>query len=58
MTHLSAQCQKLHHQDTQYKQIHSKGVYYPFDILYVNILKMLFDNSTYGPQITNTQTTV
>ena len=27
MTHLSAQCQKQHYQDTQYKYIHPKGVY-------------------------------
>ena len=40
MTHLSAQCQKQHHQDTQYKHIHPKGVYQPFDIVCVNILKM------------------
>ena len=27
MTHLSAWCQKQHHQDTQYKYIHPKGAY-------------------------------
>ena len=40
MTHLSARCQKQHYQDTQYKHIHPKGVYQPFGILCVNILKM------------------
>ena len=42
MTHLSAQCLK-HHQDTQYKHIHTKSVYQIFDILYANIVKMIYD---------------
>ena len=43
MTHLSAQVPKQHHQDTQYKHIHTKGVYQIFDILYANIVKMIYD---------------
>ena len=43
MTQLSAWCQKQHHQDTQYKHIHTKGVYQIFDILYATIVKMIYD---------------
>ena len=34
---------KQHHQDTQYKHIHTKSVHQIFDILYANIVKMIFD---------------
>ena len=34
---------KQHHQDTQYKHIHTKSVYQIFDILYANIVKMIYD---------------
>ena len=43
MTQLSAQCHKEHHQDTQYKCIHTKGVYQMFDILYATIVIMIHD---------------
>ena len=34
---------KQHHQDTQYKLMHTKSVYQIFDILYANIVKMIYD---------------
>ena len=43
MTQLSARCQKQHHQETQYKHIHTKGLYQIFDILYANIVKIIYD---------------
>ena len=43
MAQLSAQCHKEHHQDAQYKCIHTKSVYQMFDILYATIVIMIHD---------------
>ena len=55
---------KQHHQDTQYKHIHTKSVYQIFDILYATIEIMIYGIQYLRsvmqnrPQITDTLVTV
>ena len=63
MTQLSALCQKQHHQDTQYKHIHTKSAYKIFDILYATIVIIIYDiqylqSVTQNTEIADTLVTV